>query len=261
MYFTIIINAKSLCSNNELLMDEEEETMNNFSKKKKIIAGVLISVIIGVGYYYIYSKDSDFEVIGAEDNKLNNEIENIKNDVTKDNNATANNAEEERILVHISGAVNSEGVVELIENSRVSDAIEKAGGLREDANIKDINLAYKLEDGMKIYIPNNAEQEEKEKKNNVSNEMTADNTKEYITVSEQNENEKMEYKSFESSKVNINTATQTELETLPGIGPSTALKIINYRKENGEFKSIEDIKEISGIGEAKFANIKEFIVI
>ena len=59
--------------------------------------------------------------------------------------------------------------------------------------------------------------------------------------------------------VNINTATQTELETLPGIGPSLALKIINYRKENGKFSSIEDIKNVSGIGEAKFNNIKEYI--
>ena len=61
---------------------------------------------------------------------------------------------------------------------------------------------------------------------------------------------------FKISVVNINTATQTELETLPGIGPSLALKIINYRKENGKFSSIEDIKNVSGIGDAKFENIK-----
>lgn len=61
--------------------------------------------------------------------------------------------------------------------------------------------------------------------------------------------------------VNINTATQTELETLPGIGTSTALKIVNYRNENGKFESIEDIKNVSGIGEAKFNNIKRLICI
>jgi len=61
--------------------------------------------------------------------------------------------------------------------------------------------------------------------------------------------------------VNINTATQTELETLPGIGPSTAQKIIDYRKQNGKFKSIEDIKNVSGIGDVKFNNIKDSITI
>ena len=64
---------------------------------------------------------------------------------------------------------------------------------------------------------------------------------------------------FKISVVNINTATQTELETLPGIGPSLALKIINYRKQNGKFSSIEDIKNVSGIGDAKFENIKNYI--
>jgi competence ComEA-like helix-hairpin-helix protein len=59
----------------------------------------------------------------------------------------------------------------------------------------------------------------------------------------------------QTTKININTATQAELETLPGIGPSTSLKIINHRNENGKFKSIEDIKEVSGIGESKFNNI------
>ena len=60
---------------------------------------------------------------------------------------------------------------------------------------------------------------------------------------------------------NINTAKQTELETLPGIGPSLALKIINYRKENGNFKNKEDIKNVNGIGDSKYENIKEFIEI
>lgn len=63
----------------------------------------------------------------------------------------------------------------------------------------------------------------------------------------------------QNAKININTATQTELETLPGIGPSTALKIIAYRKEKGKFKTIEEIKDVSGIGESKFNHIKDLI--
>ena len=68
-------------------------------------------------------------------------------------------------------------------------------------------------------------------------------------------------KKTNKSLININEATQTELETLPGIGPSTALKIISYREENGKFSSIEDIKKVSGIGENKFENIKGLICV
>ena len=70
----------------------------------------------------------------------------------------------------------------------------------------------------------------------------------------------LEYMLMEK-EININTATQTELETLPGIGPSTSSKIISYRKENGKFKTIEDIKEVSGIGDAKYENIKDLICV
>ena len=72
-----------------------------------------------------------------------------------------------------------------------------------------------------------------------------------VTTNKQNRN----------SKVNINVATQSELESLPGIGPSTALKIVNYRKENGKFKTIDDIKQVSGIGDSKFNNIKNLIAV
>lgn len=82
------------------------------------------------------------------------------------------------------------------------------------------------------------------------------NTENYITKENLNSSNNTKI-----SKVNINNATQTELETLPGIGPSTALKIINYRKEKGKFNKIEDIKNVNGIGESKFNKIKEFIKI
>ena len=83
-----------------------------------------------------------------------------------------------------------------------------------------------------------------------------DNSSTNINTGKTNSNNES---AFKISTVNINTATQTELETLPGIGPSLALNIINYRKENGKFSSIEDIKNVSGIGEAKYENIKKYI--
>ena len=134
----------------------------------------------------------------------------------------------------------------------------KHGGLKEEACVDDINLAYKLEDGMKIYIP--SKQEKQEEKNTIAEDLT----QKYITTSSglsKEESDSQVTNSNKSAKVNINTATQTELETLPGIGASTAIKIIDYRKDKGKFKSIEDIKEVKGIGDSKFEKIKEYITV
>lgn len=247
--------------------------MNNFNKKQKIILAIILCIIIGIVYNYFYSNNNDFELIRTEETDSNSHTDDtdkevIDKDIEALNKSPQNNGierykeEAEKIVVHISGAVINEGIVELKNNSRVYDAIEEAGGLKEDANIKEVNLAYKLEDGMKIHIPNNAEQEEKDiKKSEPIQSIETSNMSEYITTSEEKQNERKSYSDFNNIKVNINTATQTELETLPGIGPSTALKIINYRNENGKFTSIEAIKDVSGIGDAKFENIKEFIMI
>ena len=126
----------------------------------------------------------------------------------------------------------------------------------------DINLAYPLEDGMKIYIPTKEETEA-----NKNNENTP--AESYVTAASGGVNSKEATNSTSSSstsdttskKVNINTATQEELDTLPGIGPSIAAKIIDYREQNGKFNSIEEIKEVSGIGEAKYEKIKDSITI
>lgn len=150
---------------------------------------------------------------------------------------------DEEIIVHITGEVANEGIIKIKKDSRLADVIEEAGGTTEEADLSKVNLAYQIKDGQKIYIPNINDKE----------------IQEYITE-EAGDSIIIEQKESKS-KVNINTATQTELETLSGIGPSTALKIINYREENGKFKKIEDIKNVPGIGESKFENIKEEICI
>lgn len=228
--------------------------MYNFTKKQKIILGIIIVIIIGLIIVYFYTKENSINNIdfSTYDNKTNNQAEN-----TQDNNTKIDVPKE--IIVHISGAVHTEGIIFLTEGSRITNAIDKAGGLREDADISEINLAYPLEDGIKIYIPTKTERKE--------NKIPTDNMQEYIKSGEEykqnqntlTENPKTNTSSTNFKKININTATQTQLEDLPGIGPSTALKIINYRKEKGKFQKIEDIKNVSGIGDAKFANIKEYI--
>lgn len=199
--------------------------MNKINKKQKIVL-IFVSIFIVCIAYYINTSQQKENIINSEDTVEENKI----------------NTEEEKIVVHISGAVNKEGVIEILSTARIKDAIEMAGGVKENADLTNINLAQVLEDGVKIYIPIKEEQvlEEKTSKNvEVNNVKLEDSNKTNI--------------------VNINTANQTQLETLPGIGASTALKIINYRKQNGKFNNIEDIKQVSGIGESKFNKIKNFI--
>ena len=216
--------------------------MQNLNKKQKIILSILASIIIISIGYYVYSKDEKYEELEIDENI---QISNGNNN-TNINNEQLENQEEEKketIVVHVSGAVNKEGIVELEEDSRIADAIEKAGGLKEDANMNEVNLAYKLEDGMKIYIPSNKDQEIQER-SNIGSGIESNTT-----------NKKA------NSKININTATQEELDSLPGIGPSTALKIINYRKEHGKFSKVEELKNVSGIGDSKFAQLKDLITV
>lgn len=211
--------------------------MQKINKKIIFIIIIISGMIYGIFNYFTQNK-----------NKEN--LENISQDIIINNqteNTTEENNNQEKIVIHITGAICNEGIYKLEENSRIADAVKMAGGLKEDADLKQINLAYVLEDGMKINIPS---------KNDNSNE-NINNTENYITKEKLNSSNNTN--SAKTSKININSATQTELETLPGIGPSTALKIINYRKEKGKFNKIEDIKNVNGIGESKFSKIKEFI--
>lgn len=142
----------------------------------------------------------------------------------------------EKIMVHVAGEVKYQGVVILKEGQRVVDAIEAAGGETENADLNKLNLAYVLTDGEKLYVPNKE-----------------DENKEYVMTG--NGEEKQD------GLININVATVEDLQKLPGIGESLAERIVMYRTQNGKFNSIEDIKNVTGIGENKFANIKDLIKI
>lgn len=203
--------------------------MNNINKNYIIIAAIAAIICIVILIYILNINQSNLNNYEALE-ITNAEEENIEET-------------EEKIKVHIAGSVVTEGIVELEEGARVADAIGEAGGTTADANMNQINLAYKLQDGQKIYIPNQNE-EEYQITTNMEGIQSANNTT-----------------SNETDVININTATQTELELLPGIGPSTATKIIDYREENGKFENIEEIKNVPGIGEAKYENIKNKITV
>ena len=196
--------------------------MNKLNKKTIIYLGIIIITIIII--YYFFIKDKDY--IEVESN-LSIQEESINNTTIKEN------IKEQKEKIYITGQVKNNGVYEIEENSRISDCIEKAGGLTENADIENINLAFIVEDGMKIYIPKKGEKiEQKDEEYNYIQTTINDSDNIY-----QNNSTKSEKNSKTKSKININTATQTELETLPGIGPSTAKKILDYKKENGKFNN------------------------
>lgn len=146
---------------------------------------------------------------------------------------TEETAAENGICVYVCGAVREPGVVELAEGSRAEDALRAAGGFAEDAKEDYVNLAAKLEDGQKLYFPNQAEAE-------------------MPVLPEQPGQEGL---------VNINTADISQLTTLPGIGEARAGDIIAYREKNGAFRSREELKKVSGIKESVYAKLCDRIVV
>ena len=164
--------------------------MNYLSKNKKTGLGILVIIIIISICYYIYSENTNF--LSVQEQNLEIDEQELESSNTEDNN-TNETKEENAIVVHVSGAVNQPGIVELSENSRIADAIEKAGGPKDEACIDEINLAYVLEDGIKIHIPTMEEQKEN---NNIEN-----NNNTYITsesqTAEKNNNQK------KTGKINI----------------------------------------------------------
>ena len=164
--------------------------------------------------------------------------------------------------VDIKGQVNNPGIYSLKEGSRVIDVIEASGGLTENANTTVINLSKKIEDEMVIIIYSNEEVNNFSKTKEIEKQVIENCTKKDDN-SLQNDaciNTSNEESNNNNKMININSATQEELMTLPGIGESKAKDIITYRTEK-PFTSIEDIKNVPGIGESLFAKIKEIITI
>lgn len=236
-----------------------KEFLTNLSIKYKIIilASMLIIIVIVFGalYKYYYAEDDNTYIeneIKTEENSSEYEgIEENSNtiEIKQTNNRIGKVKSEKTIWVHVIGEVQTPGVVELEEGSRIIDAIEKAGGKTEDADLSKINLAYVIEDGVQIYVPRIGED-----MNNIT-QISEEAGVGIITQTSKQED------AGKTIKVNINTANLEKLQTLPGVGNATAQKILDYKKEHGNFKNIEEIKNVSGIGESKFNNLKNYIVV
>ena len=160
----------------------------------------------------------------------------------------------DKLCVYVCGAVVNEGVYELPPDSRVSDALRMAGGYSDEALKGYVNLAEKLNDGERIYIPNKIEIDDL----NILIDQDASASK-GASKGASEEGTETGSKSNEDDMVNINTADAATLQTLPGIGETKATEIIAYRDEHGAFGSVEDIKNVSGIGEGTFSRISSRI--
>ena len=198
--------------------------------KKKIIIFILILFICPIGLVIkdkLESKD-DIYVLTEEEKSSDESME--EQEIKKEE----NNITDKKITVYVSGAVNKPGIVTLNEGDRLAKAVEKVGGTTKKADLNGINMAIKLQDEMHYIVPR-------------IGEVVKDSASEVVSEGNFNQAE-----SSKTSQININTATIEELDKLPGVGEATANKIVNHRSENGEFKSIEEIKNVNGIGDKKF---------
>ncbi len=151
--------------------------------------------------------------------------------------------------IFVNGAVNQVDVYELPKGSRVQDAVEAAGGFSADAYTNNINLAAELNDGMQLFVSTQAE---------------AELLQSQLFITPLQSSQPIVHSSTSSSveqRININTAMQDELETLPNVGPATAKNIITYREDHGRFEAIEDIMNVTGIGEGKFEDMQGLITV
>ena len=187
--------------------------------KRWIYVGIITAALVIFALWLFLQEDSRQKAV----------LKTSDTEVVNAENGQENAAE---IYVHITGAVNNPGVIKLAQGSRLIDAIEKLGGLAENADTDSVNLASVLEDEDKIHI------------------YTKDETAETGAVSVSG-----------TGRVNINTASLEDLKTLPGIGDAIGKSIIDYREKNGAFRSLEDLKEVDRIGDKVFEKLKYSITL
>ncbi|MEW9122530.1 MAG: helix-hairpin-helix domain-containing protein [Thermotaleaceae bacterium] len=193
---------------------------NNFTKKEVIVILIIVLILVSLLTFKLLSSKLEKEA------RSSLRLEEVEEDLEE---------ETETIMVHISGQVKRPGLVELKAGMRLKDAIDQAGGLKEAADMDRINLARKLSDEEKIYIPAKGEEID----------IGID-----LSITEKSE----------EGKININNCSKEELMGLPGIGEVLAQRIIDHREEN-PFESEEDLMQVAGIGEKRFDDLKELITV
>ncbi|NTW71585.1 MAG: hypothetical protein HGA49_05025 [Eubacteriaceae bacterium] len=213
-------------------------TLQNPGKEKLLIIFLSVIIISIICFYYFYSPD---DRIDLAESSAAEEYGEDKTELSDDPEA---DTEAGKIFVHIGGEVKHPGVVELETGARLFEAIQAAGGATEKADLNQINLAAVVSDQQKILVPGQREV-----------------TEAGINPSPGSNNENTAGYPSEEGKININTASATELMNLPGVGESIAESIISYRETNNGFKTIEEIKNVNRVGDKTFEKMKDLIKI
>lgn len=221
--------------------------MQNWWRKIKtwqLVVGVCGIVLLGIAVFLLVTQQE------KEDKELLIETSStteVTVDTKKEQEQANNESKSTKIYVDISGAVKQPGVYQLPEGSRLFDLLKQAGGLTEDAAIQTVNQAMIIQDQQKIIILTQAQAQSIDTEN--------------INNNGHLEEKSDEKSSKEAGKININQADLTQLQQLSGIGEKKAQAIIDYRNENGSFKTIEDLAKVTGIGEKTVEKLRDSITI
>ena len=206
-------------------------------KEYKIIV-VCVGLGLAVGAFFLLKPIPEIPV---KDTNPQTELESSvkvksKEEIPKDIEETTEVVEQDLITVDVKGAVKSPGIYNLPLGSRVHDAVQKAGGMTENADSKNFNLAQKVSDESLVYVPSKEETDIQEASPNTTS-------------------------SKETKKVNINKASLEELKQVKGLGGKRAQDIIDYRETKGTFKSVDDLKKVSGIGAKTIEKLKDYVTV
>jgi competence protein ComEA len=199
---------------------------------------VVAAVLVAIGGYYFYSQDSGN--LAASQPAIEQQLQNTEEKEKMDEEPAATQ-KEERMMVDIKGQVKMPGVYQANEGERIIDLISRAGGLTELADQTGVNFAQHVEDAMVIYIPAVGEE---------GSPLSGTTESQPIPSGGVSQNQ---------GKINLNKADETELQNLPGIGPAKAAAIIEYRSTSGPFNAVEDLKNVSGIGDKTFEKLKDLV--
>lgn len=252
-YLTFYGNSDMIAAGGWNKMENEKR------KKKKKIAVTIFLLVAATACYSMMSSGSekDLEIRNAasaseEETETTGESTDTEegNENVQEESGGREDSEETipQIYVDVGGAVNTPRVVCIPEGARVFEAIEAAGGVSADAETKYINMAAECADGEKIYVPNQEEMAAAQNGEDTEGLFASE-------MEEQTGGNAQE----EDGTVNINTATSDELQTLDGIGPAMASRIIEYRQTNGNFTSVDDLGNVSGIGEKTLEKLRPHV--
>ena len=211
-----------------------EELIEKIKEYKIIVICASLGLVLG-GFFLL----NPARQTPANESDLQTEVAAISKDSTdekEDKNQKEEVVEQDLITVDVKGAVKSPGIYDLPVGSRVNDAVQKAGGLTDNADSKSLNLAQKISDEALVYVPTKEEVANQESYSNATGNK-------------------------ESKKVNLNKASLEELKQVKGLGAKRAQDIIDHRDSNGKFKSVDELKKVSGIGAKTLEKLKEYVTV